>query len=173
MTQEIFDLYDEEDKPLNKTKPRSEVHKNGDWHRVVHIYVYNEQGQVMVHLRSLFKDSKPGCFDARFGGHVTTGMDYLDTALLELRQEIGLVVRAEELQIGPKEKNAQFPNNEHVQVYFYCFRGNEKDLRFSDQEVVEAKWMNKEEVINSMNSDPQKWAGTAERFLQVFKLLAK
>lgn len=169
MTEEIFDIFDEEDRPLNQNKPRSEVHKNGDWHRVVHVYVYNQEGQVLVHMRSPFKDSKPGCWDARFGGHVTKGMSNLDTAVLELKQEIGLSIAPEDLQKGFKEKNSNFPNNEHVQVYFYSFLGRTEDLHFSDKEVVEVKWMSKEDIVKSMENEPKIWAGTAERFLQVWK----
>ena len=84
---ELFDLYDENNKPLGITKERSLVHKDGDWHRTAHIYIINKQGQFLVHLRSAQIDFCANCWDACFGGHVASGLNYEQTAVQELEEE--------------------------------------------------------------------------------------
>ena len=93
MQEELLEIMDENNQPLGFSKLRSQVHKDGDWHRVVHIYVTNNVGEFLVHLRSPNKDLNPGKWDTRFGGHVKAGSDYDDSAITELFEEIGLRVK--------------------------------------------------------------------------------
>jgi hypothetical protein len=43
MPEEQFDIYDQNNQPLNIVKPRSEVHTEGDWHRTIHIWILNSK----------------------------------------------------------------------------------------------------------------------------------
>lgn len=42
MVKEYFDLLDENGNKTGKTKLRNEVHRDGDWHKAVHIWIINE-----------------------------------------------------------------------------------------------------------------------------------
>jgi len=90
MVEEYFDIVDKENWPTGKVKLRSEVHRDGDWHQVVHIYIVDGKGNYLVHLRSVKKDLSPHKWDTRFGGHVKAGEEILETALAELGEEIGI-----------------------------------------------------------------------------------
>ena len=164
---EFLDIYDKKNNPLGETKKRSEVHRDGDWHRTSHIYLVNNQGQFLVHLRSPLKDIKPNCWDTRFGGHVTAGKTYQETALEETKQELGLKVQASDLRLGPLVRQDDKTNKEFSQSYFYFFNDSISKLHFDDNEVVKVKWMSQDEIIKAMSKEPDRWAGAVEQFKEI------
>lgn len=167
MQSEVLDIYDENNKPLGVTKSRVDVHQNGYWHRTVHIYLIDQAGNYLVHLRSPDKDDHPNCWDTHFGGHVVAGKDYLQTALEELGQEIGLIAQVSDLLKGEVYKYDGAKNKEFMQTYYYRFAGDVSMLKFNDGEVVEVKWMNAKEIISSADVRPELWAGGIENFQTV------
>jgi len=100
---ERFDIYDAEGRPLGVSKPRGEVHRDGDWHRALHLWIWGvEAGTpfVVFQRRSLTKDTWPGVLDVAVGGHFRTGESLAET-LREAEEELGLVVaEAEIVRIG-------------------------------------------------------------------------
>ena len=59
MADELIDVYDENNNPLNLTKKRSEVHREGDWHCSAHVWLYNFKGEILLQLRAKEKDFAP------------------------------------------------------------------------------------------------------------------
>ncbi|MCX6793354.1 MAG: NUDIX domain-containing protein [Candidatus Falkowbacteria bacterium] len=167
MANELIDIYDENGNSLGITKLRSEIHKNGDWHKTVHVYVVNPQGQYLIHLRSPFKDLHPSHWGTRFGGHVIAGDDFKKTVIKELKEEIGLDITPNDLIEGQISNYNSANNNEIVKYYFYDFEGDIKDLSFNDNEVVEVKWLSPEEIINSMEKEREIWVGGPDKFKEI------
>lgn len=95
-SEEFFDVVDGNDVVVGRAL-RQEVHARGLWHRAVHVLVFNAVGQTFLQKRSMSKDMSPGCWDAACSGHLDSGEDYDRAATRELGEEIGVVVRAEEL----------------------------------------------------------------------------
>ncbi len=98
---ELFDLYDRDGAPLGVAKARGDVHRDGDWHRSVHIWVALRDGSgapgasrapcLLFQRRSLEKDTWPGALDAAVTGHLRAGEAILD-GLREAREEIGVAI---------------------------------------------------------------------------------
>ena len=64
---------------------RSELHRNpGLIHRVVHVLVFNNSGELLLQKRSLKKDIAPGKWDTSVGGHVNPGEDVFAAARREM-----------------------------------------------------------------------------------------
>ncbi|KAG8462742.1 hypothetical protein KFE25_004718 [Diacronema lutheri] len=78
--------------PLGATKRRGDVHRDGDWHRSVHVWLVDERGALLVQQRSEHKDTFPGLWDVSCAGHVGAGSEPLAAARAELREELGLDV---------------------------------------------------------------------------------
>jgi isopentenyldiphosphate isomerase len=91
---ELFDIVRADGSPTGQIKPRAQVHRDGDWHRAVHVWVagHDAEGEpfVMFQQRSLAKDTFPGRLDATVGGHYRAG-EGLEQALREIEEEIGIV----------------------------------------------------------------------------------
>ena len=98
---ERFDVVLPDGTPTGRTKTRAEVHRDGDWHRSVHVWVagVGEDGApfLLFQRRSLGKDTWPGRLDATVGGHYRAG-EGLAQALREVEEEIGVGVAEEDLR---------------------------------------------------------------------------
>jgi isopentenyldiphosphate isomerase len=96
---ELFDVLDERGNPTGVAKPRRLVHRDGDWHRGLHIWVggvRDGMSFVLFQRRSLTKDTWPGALDVAIGGHVRAG-ETLEETVREAEEEIGLVLTVADL----------------------------------------------------------------------------
>lgn len=57
--EERFDILTENGSPKGFSKPRSQVHRDGDWHRSTHIWVLASDRRVLVQKRAVGKDTFP------------------------------------------------------------------------------------------------------------------
>ena len=94
---ELFAVLDANGEPTGRRKRRGDVHRDGDWHGALHIWVGGVDGTVerrssLFQRRSLTKDTWPGVLDVAVGGHLRAGRR-LAEAVREAEEEIGLVAR--------------------------------------------------------------------------------
>lgn len=90
-TEERFDVVDEQGRPTGESKPRSAVHRDGDWHRAVHVWIVDADDRVLLQRRSPAKDLAGGKIDVTVGGHLRAGEAW-PNALREVEEEIGVAV---------------------------------------------------------------------------------
>jgi isopentenyldiphosphate isomerase len=104
---ELFDLYTREGAPLGLQKPRAAVHRDGDWHRSVHIWVWgmvDGAPHLVFQRRARGKDTWPGALDVAVTGHARAG-ESIEATLREAEEEIGLAVRpADVVRLGLRRR---------------------------------------------------------------------
>ncbi|MEP6667532.1 MAG: 16S rRNA (adenine(1518)-N(6)/adenine(1519)-N(6))-dimethyltransferase RsmA [Chthoniobacter sp.] len=110
---EIFDVVDAEDRVTGQLS-RHEVHRQKLLHRAVHIFVFNEHGDLFLQRRSRWKDTHPLRWDSSAAGHVNAGDIYADTAPREIEEELGVNATVEEIGALPP---SQATGWEHVRLY--------------------------------------------------------
>ena len=96
---ELFDVVTAQGELTGRSKRRANVHRDGDWHRAVHVWVtgIDEGGGFLTfQRRSLEKDTWPGKLDATVGGHFRAG-ESLEETLREVDEEIGINVAMADL----------------------------------------------------------------------------
>ncbi len=150
---EIFDVVDENDQVVGQ-KTRGEVHAEKLLHRAVHVFVYNKRGDLLLQQRSMFKDAHPGVWDSSVSGHLDAGEDYVDAAVRELDEEMGIRVAEvpEEIaRIGPCEETGW----EHVRLYRTAYNGS---VRFPAAEVESAAWFPVTELEAWIAARPEDFA---------------
>jgi isopentenyldiphosphate isomerase len=97
---ELFDIVTTEGAPTGQVKERALVHRDGDWHRAVHVWVagIDDDGPfVLMQRRSPAKDTMPNRLDVAVGGHYRAG-EHLDDVLREVEEELGVPVTADQLR---------------------------------------------------------------------------
>lgn len=88
--QEIFPIVDEEGTVLGRAT-RGECHKGSKLlHPVVHLHVFNTQGDVYLQKRPEWKDIQPGKWDTAVGGHIDYGETPEEALRREVREELGM-----------------------------------------------------------------------------------
>ncbi|KAI3750791.1 hypothetical protein L2E82_21617 [Cichorium intybus] len=89
--EERFDVLTKTGLKTGISKPRSAVHRDGDYHRAVHVWIFSESTQeLLLQKRTDHKDSWPGLWDISSAGHVSAGDTSLITARRELLEELGV-----------------------------------------------------------------------------------
>ena len=95
---EILDIVDDNGIPTGKTVERKTAHREGIQHRTAHLWIARKKGgniELLLQKRCMEKDSFPGCYDISSAGHIPAGMDYVPSALRELREELGVTAKEE------------------------------------------------------------------------------
>jgi isopentenyldiphosphate isomerase len=90
---ELFDVVDENDHVLYPLS-RLEIHRRNLRHRAVHIFWINQLGELCLQRRSYAKDNSPGCLSSSCAGHVDSGENYIQAAVREFREELGITILA-------------------------------------------------------------------------------
>lgn len=164
-SEELLQCYDAEGNPT-ESRPRSEVKQQPPrwWHGVARIWMINDLGQVMCARRSMSVSANPGKWQPFFGGHVSGGHTFVETARKELTEEAGLERTTDDLTRiyrGSNDAKMVF-----IESFVVRFNGQSTDLNFSDNEVSEAKWIDIQECWKDCQKNPDSWAniGTAEEW---------
>lgn len=111
---ELFDIVNEDGSPTGRTKRRADVHRDGDWHRAIHIWVWgvDEDGAyLLMNQRGRHKDTWPLALDATVGGHLGAG-ETVEDAYREVEEEIGVPVDPKRVQFlftRARESNGHLP----------------------------------------------------------------
>lgn len=96
---EMIDVLDKNANPTGEVKTRQEVHEHGLWHRDIHVYITNSANMILWQKRSPFKDTAPNKWSVSVGGHVDAGETYLQAAIRETREELGLNLTASDFEL--------------------------------------------------------------------------
>lgn len=143
---EILEIVDSGDNVIG-TATRAEIHKSGLMHRAVHIFVFNAAEEIYVQRRSESKDRHPGKLDSSAAGHVDPGESYHESAVRELREEIGLSVDVEEVF---RVQASEITDHEHVVLFT---TSTDREPAPSPDEVQWGKFIRPEELTRLMNEN--------------------
>ena len=165
---EIFDVVDENGNPVGETVERGRAHAEGIRHRTAHIWIIREMdGRVQVFLqkRSADKDSFPGRFDTSSAGHIQAGDEPRESALRELKEELGIEAEKEDLdfagifriQYDLEFHGKPFRDNEVAFVYVYRKNVDETRLVLQTEELECTEWFDLEETWRECRKHNQKF----------------
>ena len=90
---EYLDIVDEAGRPTGRTVARDRAHLEGIRHRTAHVWIVRrgqEGWEVLLQKRSMLKESFPGLYDTSSAGHIPAGDEPLESALRELKEELGI-----------------------------------------------------------------------------------
>lgn len=95
--QEMFPIVDESGNIISAAT-RGECHNESKLlHPVVHLHLFNSQGELYLQKRPDWKDIQPGKWDTAVGGHVGLGESVEMALKREVAEELGITEFAPEL----------------------------------------------------------------------------
>lgn len=145
---ELVDVVDAEDRVVGQAT-RREVRAHQLRHRSVYILLFNSDGQLFVHQRTLTKDIYPGYYDIAFGGVVGAGEDVDGAARRELKEEAGVTnVRLRRVLGFQFDDDSNHVNG---MVYSATYDG---PLELQASEIAGGQWMDLADVVELSQRQP-------------------
>jgi isopentenyldiphosphate isomerase len=149
MSEELFDIVDEQGNVIG-TAPRSKCHGDPSLiHRTAHVFVFHPDGNsILLQLRRKDKDIQPGKWDTSVGGHLDHGEDYETAAYRELREELGFTGSAELKILFDAEIRNEI-ESENTRVYSLTTEG---PFSFQKSEIDDIRFWSFEEIDRELES---------------------
>ncbi len=173
---EFLNLIDDDEKITSESKPRSLVHRDGDLHPTVHVWIVEHKDMgvyVLLQKRSAEKLLHPGCYDVSAAGHVTQGGEFRESAVREIYEELGLEVSPQSLEFIGMTRNCVesggLLDNEYNAVYLYNEDVDIDSLVLLESEVAGVCWAEIDELLVAMKNGKFKHCISAKELEMIKK----
>lgn len=159
IVEEFLNLIDEEGHFLETAKPRSLVHRDGDLHPAVHVWIVKEKDMgvyILLQKRSAEKLINPCCYDVSAAGHVPQSEEFRISAVRETAEELGIHLNENELEFICLNKSSYNCGNIHdneIRAVYLCRKKIDADnLTLQDSEVEGVVWAEIDEILASVDN---------------------
>lgn len=141
------------------TIDKAVAHQLGLWHRSIHLWIVNDQQEILLQKRSANKKFYPNVYDCSVAGHVGAREETWITAIRESKEELGVDIKKEELEllftIRERLCYNDIDSREFVDVYLLRKNVKLSDLVYQKEEVSEAKYVPLKEFFSLIEAkDP-------------------
>ncbi|WHY71580.1 NUDIX hydrolase [Fictibacillus enclensis] len=139
---ETWDVYDKRRNKTNKLHVRGDSLADGEYHIVVHVWIKNDKGEILLAKRHEDKHF-PNLWECP-GGSVLAGETSLQGALREVKEEIGITLSRSNGRLLKSERRDHFQDFCDVWLFHQSF-----DLRATNlqkDEVIDIKWVTEAEM---------------------------
>jgi isopentenyldiphosphate isomerase len=175
---ELLDVVDSSGQPCGIIKPRESVHRHGDWHKTVHIWIVNKNGELLFQKRSSNKESFPGVWDVSSAGHISAGETSPEGAGKEVLEELGVKIAKRDFSYLFTIKNScnlhngSFIDNEFSDVYLVKKDFLISDLSLQPSEVSDARYIHYAILKKIADTGDPLFAPHPEEYMRLFEYLA-
>jgi isopentenyldiphosphate isomerase len=147
-------VVDENDIPVG-TAPLPEVLQKGLYHRIVAIFVVDDQNRMLLQLRGPAVKIYPNRWDQAAGGHVDAGQSYKDAAAAEIAEELDLhnVSLTTVATYRSNERDGDHIINQFERV-FKATVPHDITLKPELTELTELRWFTSAELQSLITTQP-------------------
>lgn len=139
------DLYDENKELTGETIFKGEPIPKGRYYITVVIFIQNDEGKFLIQKRVMNKDGKW----ATTGGHPVSGESSKQGIITEIKEELGIDVKSENIQLFKTIKT----EDDFVDLYYLKENVNIENVVVQREEVEKAKWASIEEIKDMIQND--------------------
>jgi len=145
---EYFPLVTDDGQVVGKAS-RTECHSGSFLlHPVVHLHVFNSNGELYLQKRAMDKDIQPGKWDTSVGGHVDFGEEITHALRREVEEELGIM--AFEPVFILRYKFVSDREAELVHSYYNIYDGN---IQPDPVEISEGRFWKISEIDAQLGND--------------------
>lgn len=128
---------------VGKTWIRGDEMSEGDYHQVVHIWIMNKNGQILIQQRQPWKIGWPNMWDCSAAGSVLMGETSEMGAIRETKEELGIELQMEHAEVIFTVKFSRgFDDHWLVKQNI-----DVEKLNLQYEEVADAKWATVDEIL--------------------------
>ncbi|MFT5337829.1 MAG: isopentenyl-diphosphate delta-isomerase [Luteibaculaceae bacterium] len=152
--QEFVVLVNEEDQNLGLME-KMEAHEKGLLHRAFSVLVMNSNGEMLLQKRALSKYHCGGLWTNACCSHPRENESLQDAATRRLQEELGAVYPVKKLYSFIYKAKLDHGLTEHELDHVFLAETDELPTQFNPDEVAEVKWMQLNELEQSMHQNPE------------------
>jgi isopentenyl-diphosphate delta-isomerase len=156
LSTEYLDVVNEQDIVIGK-ETRKKVHEVGLWHRGVHVFLYNEKGEILIQKRSADRSSSPSLLDCSVSEHVQAGESYQDAAIRGLKEELRIKEEIDLKQLV-KFRMVYGVNDNEISVIYEAKLGL-NNVNFDPIEISEVFYMSMDEIKETIQTERNLFCG--------------
>ena len=149
MPEEFWDLYDRFGNNINKPIKRGDPIPEGAFHRIIHVWILNENGEFLIQRRAPHLTWYGGRWATTTGSILQNRTDFLAEAYREIEEELALTI----LDIDLEFEKELIIGNSIISLYkAYLPKYKINTIALND-EVSEVKWMSKSKIKFHISCD--------------------
>ena len=160
MKEEFLEVYSPEGTKTGQKKSKSEIHRKGLFHSTVHVWIFTEEGNILIQKRSKKKELNPGVWDVSVAGHIKFNENIKKAAKRETLEETGININTKDLlKIGVYRSINIHPtaiDKEFFHTYILKIDKNSIDLDYKNNEVDDLKFISIEEMESLIKEENNK-----------------
>lgn len=172
---ELLDVLDENGNKTGEVETKEEIYKKGLWHRSVHIWIMNDNQELLVQKRNPFKKTYPNLWAVSSAGHVLAGEDSVESGLRELKEELDIDAKKEELEFMFTIKRVQPYHDSYMHVFddVYLLHKNidVEKTKLQVEELTDIKYVYYEYLENIFREGDKDYVPYTEEHEKLFSLL--
>lgn len=174
---ELLDVLDENGNKTGIAKTKGEIYQNGNWHRSVHIWVINDNKELLVQKRNPFKKTFPNLWAISAAGHVVSGESSIESGLRELKEELDIEAKKEELEYLFTIKRVQQLENSdsYIKVFddvYLLHRNIDVDhTKLQVEELTDIKYVYYQYLENIFKEGDKEYVPYTEEHEKLFSYL--
>lgn len=146
---EEWDLYTKDREKTGKIVCRGDRIPEGFYRLVVHVSIFNRQGQMLIQKRQTKKNRWPDLWDVTIGGHVIAGETTQQAGEREMLEELG-----HHICLADKRPALTLTfGNGFDDMYILEEDLAIEELTLQEEEVSEVRWATKDEVMQMIDDE--------------------
>ena len=151
---EVWEIIDINCDKTGRVIERGQPMYDGEYHRSVHVWIYNRKGEWLISKRSPEKKTSPNVWEA-CGGAAVAGEDSLTAALRETKEELGLTLDPDKGYLFTTiiYENQHPPGGSCMaDVWIFSHDCPIEDIVLQPGETCDARWENSGAIRTMMTS---------------------
>ncbi len=174
---EYIDVLDKNGNKTGEIKEKKEVYNDGDYHKTVHVWIINDNNEILVQKRAPKKETFAGLWAISVAGHVRSGETSLDALKRELREELGQKVTDEEAKflftINRQQEFEDHLLNVIDDVYLVKLNLDVENTKLQFKELTDIKYVYYEYLERIFKNKDPEYVPYAEEHKKLFEYLHK
>lgn len=172
---ELLDVLDEEGNSTGNVETKAEIYKMGLWHRSVHIWIINDNKELLVQKRNPNKKTFPNLWAISSAGHVLAGETSIKSGLRELKEELDVDATEKELKYLFTIKRVQSHHDSYIRVFddvYLLHRNIDVDkTKLQVEELTDIKYIYYEYLETMLKEKDDNYVPYTEEHEKLFAFL--
>ena len=141
---ELIRMYTPEGEFTDNFRRRGDVHRDGEWHGTVHLWVMNSSAELLFQKRADTAELNPGLWDVSAAGHIVNDDSPELSLEREALEELGITIAAKEVKWLFRLKTESYNGTLHERVFQHVYLIHRNidlaELKLQVEEVAGVEW---------------------------------